>query len=301
MEDLGEQLYDIVKLAHPELAPKLTGMLLQLGEEECCACLDDHELLAMRLDEAMSILDEAGGAKAPPLPPLERRVDPADGKERTLEELRKLCRGTYSDREIDEYWEEMRPREAPTAASAGRGEPAAARPTASAAARAPAAALAPPAPLPSARAGGGQAAPAPRVRVEEALPGLTVWLAELQLSAYHEAASAWIDEQGACSLEEIVENLDDFADGLELKPLERARLEKGAEDAAIVAEEAALEAEAAAASEVAAEAQAQAAEAAFPPLPAKAHCGGEARGAPAEPVEEFPSLAAMGVKKGKRR
>eukprot|EP00439_Symbiodinium_sp_Y106_P001347 s4386_g1.t1 len=69
--ELGNALFAVVEQVQPELAPKLTGMLLQLGENECWACLEDHEKLAVRLDEAMAILDgaqpkqEAPRAKAP--------------------------------------------------------------------------------------------------------------------------------------------------------------------------------------------------------------------------------------------
>jgi len=35
----------------------------------------------------------------------ERRFDPEDGETRTLQQLRELCRGKYSDAEVDHYWE----------------------------------------------------------------------------------------------------------------------------------------------------------------------------------------------------
>merc|ERR1711920_259799 len=62
----------------------------------------------------------------------------------------------------------------------------------------------------------------------EALPGLSSWLAALNLSKYLEAASCWVEEQGAGDLNELVENLEDFADRLDMKKLERIRLRKGA-------------------------------------------------------------------------
>merc|ERR1712110_171587 len=60
----------------------------------------------------------------------------------------------------------------------------------------------------------------------EALPGLSAWLTELRLSSYAEKAAAWVADQGACSVGEILENLDEFAEGLGLKRIERQRLEK---------------------------------------------------------------------------
>mmetsp|Transcript_25852 Transcript_25852/g.74092 ORF Transcript_25852/g.74092 Transcript_25852/m.74092 type:complete len:275 (-) Transcript_25852:90-914(-) len=61
-------------------------------------------------------------------------------------------------------------------------------------------------------------------RVGEVVPGLACWLQELQLEAHIARAVSWVDEQGACSLEEVLENLEDFTDSLRLSPPERERL-----------------------------------------------------------------------------
>merc|ERR1712080_631561 len=61
---------------------------------------------------------------------------------------------------------------------------------------------------------------APTMQQAEVLTGLLPWLAELSLSNYAEAAALWAEEQGAADLDDIVENLADFADGLGLKRLE---------------------------------------------------------------------------------
>ena len=42
MGELGHELFAVVQRVQPELAPKLTGMLLQLGEAECWACGATH-------------------------------------------------------------------------------------------------------------------------------------------------------------------------------------------------------------------------------------------------------------------
>lgn len=51
-------------------------------------------------------------------------------------------------------------------------------------------------------------------------------MAEARLDKYMKVALEWCDEQGAATLEDIAENVDDFADALQLKPLERKRLAK---------------------------------------------------------------------------
>lgn len=220
MEALGNELFQIIVQVYPELAPKLTGMLLQLGDEECAACLESQERLAERLDEAFKILDVSGqDAKAPA--PEEKRIDPEDGKARSLSELRTLCAGQYSVKEIEAYWAAMRPVAAPAAKPSGtRASPkaaavAAAAPPASVAAKQPS-----------------QPAAAPTAIGDEPIPGLSAFLRELKLAAYTATATAWVEEQGACSLAELLENLEDFAEGIGLKPLERRRLEQGAEAAA---------------------------------------------------------------------
>ncbi|CAE7338349.1 Hip14 [Symbiodinium pilosum] len=58
---------------------------------------------------------------------------------------------------------------------------------------------------------------------------LEKFLESARLSKYMQAALDWCDEQGAASIEDIVENTDDFAEALSLKPLERKRLLKAAE------------------------------------------------------------------------
>mmetsp|Transcript_9503 Transcript_9503/g.21112 ORF Transcript_9503/g.21112 Transcript_9503/m.21112 type:complete len:650 (+) Transcript_9503:86-2035(+) len=55
---------------------------------------------------------------------------------------------------------------------------------------------------------------------------LREWLLQLSLEEYEAAAVKWCSEMGAVSLEEIAENIDDFADGVALKPIERQRVQK---------------------------------------------------------------------------
>lgn len=58
--------------------------------------------------------------------------------------------------------------------------------------------------------------------------GIDTWLLELRLSKYQQLASQWCSDMGAVSLDEIAENIDDFAEGVELKPIERQRVQKWA-------------------------------------------------------------------------
>eukprot|EP00913_Durusdinium_trenchii_P005723 g5339.t1 len=58
---------------------------------------------------------------------------------------------------------------------------------------------------------------------------LEKFLEGARLSKYLQPALDWCDEQGAASIDDVVENADDFADALSLKPLERKRLAKAAE------------------------------------------------------------------------
>ncbi|CAK0852940.1 unnamed protein product [Prorocentrum cordatum] len=275
MEALGEQLYGIVVQIYPELAPKLTGMLLQLGQAECEACLACQEKLAERLDEAFRILDEAGGgaprpAEAAAPQAAERRVDPEDGEARTYQELKKLCAGQYSAQEVDDYWRRHEARQRPLRARDGcwGGRAGGARP------------------------GSGGEAAAGVVRDGRGRAGPDGVHAQLKLTGYTSQAAAWAEEQGACSLEELVENMDDLADELGMKPLERKRLASGAAEAAEAVRRELQEEKAAAA--------------AAPPLGSAAAGRGAApaRAAPptaaAEPVEEFPALGAAAGARRKR-
>jgi len=62
---------------------------------------------------------------------------------------------------------------------------------------------------------------------------LEKFLEGARLSKYFKKASDWCEEQGAASIEDIVENVDDFAEAMALKPLEKKRLVKAAASVAI--------------------------------------------------------------------
>lgn len=90
---------------------------------------------------------------------------------------------------------------------------------------------------------------------EDIIPGLTMWLDELKLGKFFESVTSWIENTGACSLEEVVDSMDEFADALNLKPLERNRLQKNGSTAAKRAMNAASAAKAAEVGDHAASAQ----------------------------------------------
>lgn len=60
---------------------------------------------------------------------------------------------------------------------------------------------------------------------------LSKFLEGLRLAKYLKPALAWCDEQGAATIEELADNVEDFSESLELKPLEKKRLLKAAEAA----------------------------------------------------------------------
>uniref|UniRef100_A0A7S1AIK8 PABC domain-containing protein n=1 Tax=Noctiluca scintillans TaxID=2966 RepID=A0A7S1AIK8_NOCSC len=198
---IGEELYGVIVQSHPELAGKLTGMLMMLGADQCTRCLDEETYLAEKLDEAIHILDEATNQPEPkatskprpkPVEALSVRPD---------------------DEEVFPTLGTEPPKPKPKLRSKSRPKPDSVTPG----------------------AGPAVAAGLPEFAVKECIPGIVRWLDELKLSAYADAATNWVEENGAISLDEIVENLDMFSEDLNLKPLERNRIRKNAEDALRVA------------------------------------------------------------------
>lgn len=261
MASVGEMLYEIVARAYPELAPKLTGMLLQLGEDECWMCLEDDELLAKRLDEALVILDNSGqcgkpaAAKAAAPKPPTRKEPPAPPAPPPPPGQKQQAQVAEQAVQLQQH--------APLAPAAPASAPKGAPPST-------------------------EDAPANA----EAMPGLRAFLRILKLDKYAEVARAWAEENGAVFLDEVLENADDFCEALALKPLERKRLENQGEAAA---EEAKLltESQEPAAATVVSEPPAEAE--AVPAFATAAPPAAE----PAPVVEDWPELgAAPAPKKG---
>ncbi|KAK2827509.1 hypothetical protein Q7C36_018435 [Tachysurus vachellii] len=56
LESLGEKLYDLIYPKHPDMAPKLTGMLLELPGAVISQMLQDEALLTKALERALAAL-----------------------------------------------------------------------------------------------------------------------------------------------------------------------------------------------------------------------------------------------------
>ena len=55
---LGEHLYTRVEELHPEQAARITGVLLEAGNQEVMRMLKDEELLKRRVEGAKRVIDE---------------------------------------------------------------------------------------------------------------------------------------------------------------------------------------------------------------------------------------------------
>ena len=54
---LGEHLFRVIKQTHPELAGKITGMLLEIDNSELLHMLEYRDALAAKVEEAVSVLE----------------------------------------------------------------------------------------------------------------------------------------------------------------------------------------------------------------------------------------------------
>jgi polyadenylate-binding protein len=55
---LGERLFPLIQGTHPELAGKITGMLLEMDNSELLHLLEDNNALKSKVEEAVKVLDE---------------------------------------------------------------------------------------------------------------------------------------------------------------------------------------------------------------------------------------------------
>ena len=55
---LGEAIYPKIAASEPQLAGKLTGMILELPVPELLNLVEDDEALASKVDEALTVLRE---------------------------------------------------------------------------------------------------------------------------------------------------------------------------------------------------------------------------------------------------
>lgn len=55
---IGERLYPQVQKIQPELAGKITGMLLEMDNAELLMLLESHDQLQAKVDEAIAVLKQ---------------------------------------------------------------------------------------------------------------------------------------------------------------------------------------------------------------------------------------------------
>ena len=53
---LGERLFPLIQRMYPDLAGKITGMLLEIDNSELLHMLEHHESLKAKVDEAVAVL-----------------------------------------------------------------------------------------------------------------------------------------------------------------------------------------------------------------------------------------------------
>ena len=53
---LGERLFPLIQQTHPDLAGKITGMLLEIDNAELLHMLEFREALSAKVDEAVNVL-----------------------------------------------------------------------------------------------------------------------------------------------------------------------------------------------------------------------------------------------------
>ena len=61
---LGERLYPLVHARQPQLAGKITGMLLEMDNGELLILLEDPQELSARVSDALTVLEAAGAEVA---------------------------------------------------------------------------------------------------------------------------------------------------------------------------------------------------------------------------------------------
>jgi len=66
---LGERLFPLVQAQQPELAGKITGMLLEMDNSEVLLLLDNQEALDAKVEEAIEVLKQHNAIPADAAPP----------------------------------------------------------------------------------------------------------------------------------------------------------------------------------------------------------------------------------------
>ena len=59
---LGENLFPLIKNMYPDLAGRITGMLLEMDDSELLKLLEKRELLKAKVEEAVAVRKAGGHA-----------------------------------------------------------------------------------------------------------------------------------------------------------------------------------------------------------------------------------------------
>ncbi|KAI1954996.1 Protein phosphatase PP2A regulatory subunit B [Ophidiomyces ophidiicola] len=86
---LGEAIYPKIAAQQPELAGKITGMLLEMDNAELLALVDDEAALKIKVDEALTVYDEYVKSKGGEAgEPIEDPSKPKDTTHETAQEIK---------------------------------------------------------------------------------------------------------------------------------------------------------------------------------------------------------------------
>merc|ERR550537_509910 len=59
---LGEKIFPMISRIHPELAGKITGMMLEMDNSELLMLIESPDQLKGKVDEALRVLEGRGGS-----------------------------------------------------------------------------------------------------------------------------------------------------------------------------------------------------------------------------------------------
>ena len=71
---LGERLFPLIQQEHPELAGKITGMLLEITNSELLHMLESPESLKAKVAEAVAVLSAHQAKEASRVAPVKKEV-----------------------------------------------------------------------------------------------------------------------------------------------------------------------------------------------------------------------------------
>merc|ERR1712072_417743 len=60
---LGEKIFPMISRIHPEMAGKITGMMLEMDNSELLMLIESPDQLKAKVDEALRVLESPGGGR----------------------------------------------------------------------------------------------------------------------------------------------------------------------------------------------------------------------------------------------